>query len=263
MPPTTYHLPAVAQGREAVLLSVLLGLPGSRDRCIADLTDAARAHLESTSPSTPSSSSTGWSTGWQASVKDLRLLIGTALDYFIHCDLYHASCRFIRAAKGSFGLAVACSLEPDRLCVGAWGQPMALGFSPTHSAVLYGSETTCAMLPLVKQPAGDAGDQTAQQQQQAAMARQLKQEAARPAGMSKLAGGAPPTAATSSQQLSPAAAAAVPAHTHHLHHQPPRQSIGARSSVDSKSSRPRRARKHDEALVTHAQATIAKVSECV
>ena len=38
------------------------------------------------------------------------------VDNFIHADLYAASCRFLRGAKGSFGLAVACTLETDR-CV--------------------------------------------------------------------------------------------------------------------------------------------------
>ncbi len=36
--------------------------------------------------------------------------------------------------------------------MGAWGQPMSMSFSQAHHAVLYGSETNCAMIPIATRP---------------------------------------------------------------------------------------------------------------
>ncbi len=58
-------------------------------------------------------STPGWS-AWRTTVPNLERLIRTALSYFVANDLYTASCRFLKHAKGSFGLVILSSLEPDR-----------------------------------------------------------------------------------------------------------------------------------------------------
>ena len=44
----------------------------------------------------------------------MQALITATLDNFLHADLYASTCRFLKGSKGSFGLAVTCSLDPDR-----------------------------------------------------------------------------------------------------------------------------------------------------
>ncbi|GIL76244.1 hypothetical protein Vretifemale_5725 [Volvox reticuliferus] len=135
----------VSYGQEAVNMACAMGWArnrGARAALVAALATAARKHLESTP---------GW-TAWRTTIPSLDGLIRTALSYFVANDLYTASCRFLKHAKGSFGLAILCSLEPDRLCMGAWGQPMAMSFSQAHHAILYGSETNCAMIPIATRP---------------------------------------------------------------------------------------------------------------
>ncbi|GLI64923.1 hypothetical protein VaNZ11_008318 [Volvox africanus] len=135
----------VSYGQEAVNMACAMGWArnrGARAALVSALMTAARKHLESTP---------GW-TAWRATVPSLDRLIRAALSYFVANDLYTASCRFLKHAKGSFGLAILCSLEPDRLCMGAWGQPMAMSFSQAHHAIMYGSETNCSMIPIATRP---------------------------------------------------------------------------------------------------------------
>ncbi|KAG2426569.1 hypothetical protein HXX76_012887 [Chlamydomonas incerta] len=140
-PANTRHAEiVVSYGEEGVRIASALGWArdGARDQLVAALAEVARKHLEATP---------GWAS-WRATVPSLESLLCTALSYFAANDLYAASCRFLKNAKGSFGLAILCSLEPDRLCMGAWGQPMSMAFSQRHKAVVYGSETNCAMVPI-------------------------------------------------------------------------------------------------------------------
>ncbi|KXZ56995.1 hypothetical protein GPECTOR_1g9 [Gonium pectorale] len=169
----------VSYGLEALRMSCALGWgrDGGRDAVVSALVEAARRHLEATP---------GWA-AWRATVPSPERLISTALSYFVANDLYTASCRFIKHAKGSFGLAILSSLEPDRLCMGAWGQPMAMSFSQAHHAVLYGSETNCAMIPIATRP-GTRGPQPSAPPQ----AQQPPPQQQRPSGPYTAAARAPP-----------------------------------------------------------------------
>jgi glucosamine 6-phosphate synthetase-like amidotransferase/phosphosugar isomerase protein len=42
--------------------------------------------------------------------------------------------------QGSFGLAVCCTLDPDRVVLAALNQPLSVGLAPAQRAVLYSSE---------------------------------------------------------------------------------------------------------------------------
>lgn len=42
--------------------------------------------------------------------------------------------------QGSFGLAVCCTLDPDRVVLAALNQPLSVGLAPEQRAVLYSSE---------------------------------------------------------------------------------------------------------------------------
>ena len=63
------------------------------------------------------------------------------VDAFLDNDLFLTTKTFLKAAKGSFGLSVASSLDADhQLCFAARGQTMSLAFYPKKGLVCYGSE---------------------------------------------------------------------------------------------------------------------------
>ncbi|WP_299404860.1 hypothetical protein [Acaryochloris sp. IP29b_bin.148] len=78
--------------------------------------------------------------------------VGTAIHAFLHNDIYHAMRLFMRDAQGSFGLVLLSTLEPDRLVLSAWGQPLTVGFDPYYPYAIYASEPTAVDAVLAKQP---------------------------------------------------------------------------------------------------------------
>ena len=77
-----------------------------------------------------------------------------AVGFFLQGDLYAAMVRLLSSAQGSFGLAASCSLDPDRIALAAWNQPMALAFCPSRGLALYGSEASALRVPLPPLPRG-------------------------------------------------------------------------------------------------------------
>ena len=86
----------------------------------------------------------------------LRELAAVATAHFLRADLFYALKRFMGAAQGSFGLAVACSLDVDRVALAALNQPMGLAFAPDQGLVLYASESNALAVPF-EHPASAGG----------------------------------------------------------------------------------------------------------
>ena len=78
----------------------------------------------------------------------LHAFAAAAVAAFLHNDLYAALRSFMERASGSFGLAVGCSLDADRVALAALNQPMGMAFSPHDSLVLYGSEANALAVQL-------------------------------------------------------------------------------------------------------------------
>eukprot|EP00798_Chlamydomonas_sp_ICE-L_P031296 gene31296-6444_t len=87
---------------------------------------------------------------WKRMVTDCTGLVEATLENFLHADIYRSTCRFMKSAKGSFGLAVTCTLDTDKVALAAWGQPMTLGFNFEHKTILYSSESQNVMIPILK-----------------------------------------------------------------------------------------------------------------
>eukprot|EP00798_Chlamydomonas_sp_ICE-L_P027316 gene27315-4622_t len=87
---------------------------------------------------------------WMRMVTDCTGLAEATLENFLHADIYRSTCRFMKSAKGSFGLAVTCTLDTDKVALAAWGQPMTLGFNFEHKTILYSSESQNVMIPILK-----------------------------------------------------------------------------------------------------------------
>ena len=87
-----------------------------------------------------------------------RELAAVAVSHFIRGDLFATLRRLMAAAKGSFGLAAGCSLDPGTVALAALNQPMSMAFEPDSGVVMYASEATALAVPL-KTPttAGAAG----------------------------------------------------------------------------------------------------------
>ncbi len=73
---------------------------------------------------------------WQKQAAFVR----TAIQAFLHNDLYRATKLFISRAKGSFGLVTASTLDQKSLVLSSQGQPMAIGFSSQSAYKVYASE---------------------------------------------------------------------------------------------------------------------------
>lgn len=95
---------------------------------------------------------------------DLPGLVAASVSAFLHNSLYESVKRFLSTAKGSFGLAVTCSLDVDRVVLAAWNQPMSIGIAPSRNLVVYGSESAALTVPLPgTRPGGaplEAGEDT-------------------------------------------------------------------------------------------------------
>jgi hypothetical protein len=115
-------LPALLAGREAALVDAIAAALASPscDVDVAARLDASR----------------------------LRALAAAAVDNFLRADLFSALRRFMSAARGSFGLCVACSLDADRLALAAFNQPMGIAFAPEEGLVLYASEANALAVPI-------------------------------------------------------------------------------------------------------------------
>ena len=77
--------------------------------------------------------------------------VRTAVDAFLHNDLYRATQIFISRAKGSFGLVTASTLNED-LVLSAQGQPMTVGFNLPEAYMVYASEPAAVSTVLVGMP---------------------------------------------------------------------------------------------------------------
>ncbi len=82
----------------------------------------------------------------------LRLFAEACVHNFLYADLFDALRRFMAAARGSFGLCVACSLDADRLALAALNQPMGVAFAPERGLALYASEANALAVPLAGAP---------------------------------------------------------------------------------------------------------------
>lgn len=66
--------------------------------------------------------------------------VRTAIDAFLHNDLYRATQILISRAEGSFGLVTASTLNEESLVLSAKGQPMTVGFNLPETYMVYASE---------------------------------------------------------------------------------------------------------------------------
>lgn len=73
---------------------------------------------------------------WQQKAAFVR----TAIQAFLHNDLYRATKLFISRAKGSFGLVTASTLDQKSLVLSSQGQPMAIGCNSQSVYKVYASE---------------------------------------------------------------------------------------------------------------------------
>jgi hypothetical protein len=83
-------------------------------------------------------------------------LAAVSVSHFIRGDLFAALRRLMAAAKGSFGLAAACSLDAGTVALAALNQPMSMAFEPDSGLVMYASEATALAVPL-RSPAAAGG----------------------------------------------------------------------------------------------------------
>lgn len=67
--------------------------------------------------------------------------------YFMH-DEFAAVEEFLDRVEGSSGMAMATTLKPDEMVIGAQGQPLAVGWNPDRSIHLVASEPKALQVPL-------------------------------------------------------------------------------------------------------------------
>lgn len=83
--------------------------------------------------------------------KAARKFVRYTVDAFLDHDVYHSVQKFMQRAKGSFGLAVASSLNSEAIVLSAKGQPISIGFHPEEGFVTYASEFAALKVPLDKE----------------------------------------------------------------------------------------------------------------
>jgi hypothetical protein len=66
--------------------------------------------------------------------------VRTAIDAFLHNDIYRATQQFLLRAEGTFGLVTVSTLSAERLVLSAQGQPMTIGFNVPEAYMIYASE---------------------------------------------------------------------------------------------------------------------------
>jgi hypothetical protein len=74
-----------------------------------------------------------------------EFLSGT-VENFLSNDLYSSLQTFFKHGRGSFGMAVVCELDPDRIVLAALNQTLSMTFSPENRAVMYSSEPQVIMI---------------------------------------------------------------------------------------------------------------------
>jgi hypothetical protein len=96
-------------------------------------------------PLTTSNGSHAWLSRVEKSGSWEEFLVAT-IDNFIKNDLYASLKMFFKHARGSFGMAVVCELDPDRMVLAALNQTLSVTFCPGNRAVLYSSEPQVIMI---------------------------------------------------------------------------------------------------------------------
>jgi hypothetical protein len=88
----------------------------------------------------------------QWSRKKRIAFVKTAIDAFIHNDLYRATQLFISRAMGSFGLVTVSTLNEKSIVLSSQGQPMSIGFNVPEAYMIYASEPAAVNAVLVGMP---------------------------------------------------------------------------------------------------------------
>jgi hypothetical protein len=78
--------------------------------------------------------------------------VRTAIDAFLHNDIYRATQQFLLRAEGSFGLVTVSTLSAEHLVLGAQGQPMTIGFNIPEAYMIYASEPAAVNAVLAGMP---------------------------------------------------------------------------------------------------------------
>ncbi len=72
---------------------------------------------------------------------DLGVFCKHTIDAFFDNDLFMTTKRFMKNAKGSFGISMTSNLDSHRqICLAARGQTMSIAFYPSKDLICYGSE---------------------------------------------------------------------------------------------------------------------------
>jgi hypothetical protein len=80
------------------------------------------------------------------------VFVRTAVDAFLHNDVYRSTQLFMARASGSFGLVTVSTLSEDSLVLSAQGQPMTIGFNLAEQYMVYASEPAAVNAVLVEKP---------------------------------------------------------------------------------------------------------------
>jgi hypothetical protein len=84
--------------------------------------------------------------------QQLTLFVVTAIQSFLHNDVYQSAKTFMAGAQGSFGLVILSTLETEQMVVSAMGQPITLGFDRQNQYAVYASEPTAVDVVLAELP---------------------------------------------------------------------------------------------------------------
>ena len=97
---------AAAPGAAAKLMLAALGGPTAKVDLVNHLTTAVAAYL--------TTSSATWAQRLQQQEGLVAAWMAAAVDNWLEMDLFAAGVRFLKNARGSFGLGLMCSLDCDR-----------------------------------------------------------------------------------------------------------------------------------------------------
>ncbi|GAP94222.1 hypothetical protein NIES2104_07330 [Leptolyngbya sp. NIES-2104] len=86
------------------------------------------------------------------SLKQRTAFVRTAIDAFLHNDIYRATQQFLSRAEGSFGLVTVSTLSAEHLVLSAQGQPMTIGFNVPEAYMIYASEPAAVNAVLAGMP---------------------------------------------------------------------------------------------------------------
>jgi hypothetical protein len=94
-----------------------LGGPAAKAALVAALTTAVEEHLKAAGGTWAQRLLGGTSTGTGGGGSSSSLVsdwMAAAVDNWLNMDLFTAGVRFLNNARGSFGMALMCSLDHDR-----------------------------------------------------------------------------------------------------------------------------------------------------